>query len=130
MKEKLWIQEKKKRLLKVHYIFIVINSSKFYAKFVLITQITLKDCFRRFTISMQTYHRLWIILWSWWRDKLKSGLLKRLHSNLVYFFASVDSVEFHPKSYISILINGGIGPKASLNLGDSSFVLAGRAQVT
>ena len=37
------------------------------------------------------------------------------------------SVEFHPKSCILVLNNGGIGPKASLN---SSFVIAGRAQVT
>ena len=42
----------------------------------------------------------------------------------------VHSVEFRPKSCILVLNNGGIGPKASLNLGDSSIVTAGRAQVT
>ena len=40
------------------------------------------------------------------------------------------SVEFRPKSCILVLNNGGIDPKASLNLGDSSIVTAGRAQVT
>ena len=40
------------------------------------------------------------------------------------------SVEFRPKNCILVLNNGGIGPKASLNLGDSSLFMAGRAQVT
>ena len=28
-----------------------------------------------------------VLKWSWWRDKVKRWLLKRLHPNSVFFFA-------------------------------------------
>ena len=52
------------------------------------------------------------------------------NGNKIHWVGTIHSVEFRPKGCILVLNNGGIGPKASLNLGGSSFVIAGRAQVT